>query len=131
MFHAAKYYLAALFLGASFHAAHGETDAETANLCVDAAHVASRETGVPVTVLLAISLTETGRSYSGAYRPWPWTVNMEGKGKWFDSREIAEAYVDENFIRGARNFDVGCFQINYRWHGTAFSSLNEMFEPVA
>ena len=56
---------------------------------------------------------------------------MEGKGVWFDGREDAQDYVDRNFARGARSFDVGCFQINYRWHGQAFSSLEEMFEPLA
>lgn len=55
---------------------------------------------------------------------------MEGKGVWFDSRRDAQRYVDENFVRGARSFDVGCFQLNYKWHGKAFASLEEMFDPV-
>lgn len=55
---------------------------------------------------------------------------MEGKGVWFDNDEQARAYVFKNYKRGARSFDVGCFQINYKWHGQNFSSIEEMFEPV-
>jgi soluble lytic murein transglycosylase-like protein len=36
-----------------------------------------------------------------------------------------------NHARGARSYDVGCFQINYRWHGQHFASLDQMFDPDA
>lgn len=102
-----------------------------AELCKDAAQHAAQSSNVPLDVLLAISLTETGRKRAGDFEPWPWTVNMEGAGKWFDARSDALTYVMQNFKRGARSFDVGCFQINYKWHGEAFSSIDEMFDPKA
>lgn len=102
-----------------------------ASICEHAALAVSKETNVPLEVLRAISLTETGRKNSEGFLPWPWTVNMEGAGKWFDTRSEAQAYVDKHFARGARSFDVGCFQINYRWHGQAFQSVEEMFDPMA
>jgi transposase-like protein len=98
-------------------------------ICDQAAAYAARETGVPLSVLQAISLNETGRKRGGIMRPWPWTVNMEGKGVWFDTEDEARAFVYQNYKRGARSFDVGCFQINYKWHGQAFASIEEMFEP--
>ncbi len=104
---------------------------QIAAICDNAAELVARESGVPLDVLRAISLTETGRRKSGEFRPWPWTVNMEGLGKWFDDMGSAQAYVDRHFARGARSFDVGCFQINYKWHGQAFSSIEEMFDPIA
>ncbi|MGI9395734.1 MAG: lytic transglycosylase domain-containing protein [Boseongicola sp.] len=100
-------------------------------ICDTAAMAASRRSGVPIDVLRAISLTETGRRLDGKLRAWPWTVNMEGAGKWFDDRSAAQAYVDVHAGRGARSFDVGCFQLNYRWHGDAFASIEEMFDPQA
>jgi hypothetical protein len=106
-------------------------DETVSAICDDVARIVAAETGVPVDVLRAISLTETGRRKDGHFRPWPWTVNMEGTGKWFESHAAAQDYVDRHFARGARSFDVGCFQINYRWHGEAFSSVEEMFEPLA
>jgi transglycosylase-like protein with SLT domain len=102
-----------------------------AEICQDAARYAASKTGVPVTILQAISLTETGRKKNGEFAPWPWTVNMEGKGVWFDSRQAAFDYATKNFDRGARSFDVGCFQLNFRWHGKAFPSLEAMFDPNA
>lgn len=99
--------------------------------CDQAATQAAHETGVPRDVLMAITRTETGRARSGVLQPWPWTVNMEGTGKWFDDEDSARSYVFSHFKAGARSFDVGCFQINYRWHGQAFRSIDEMFEPVA
>jgi hypothetical protein len=54
---------------------------------------------------------------------------MEGVGKWFATRAEAWAYVDKHFKDGARSFDVGCFQLNYRWHGEQFSSIDAMFDP--
>lgn len=98
-------------------------------ICENAALQAASVTGVPVSVLRAISLTETGRRRGGKFRPWPWTVNMEGKGVWFDTEDDARAYVYKNYKRGARSFDVGCFQLNYKWHGKAFASIEQMFDP--
>lgn len=104
--------------------------ADFAAVCDQAAEIASQKTGVPVSVLKAISLNETGRKSGGGFRPWAWTVNMEGKGYWFDTLDEARAFVFKEFKRGARSFDVGCFQINYKWHGQAFSSIDAMFDPL-
>lgn len=112
-------------------AAPARGSADIAAICDAVASEASRQSGVPLSVLRAITLTETGRRKDGAFRAWPWTVNMEGKGFWFDSQDDARAYVFKEFKRGARSFDVGCFQINYKWHGEAFASIDEMFDPLA
>ncbi|MAQ81763.1 MAG: hypothetical protein CMH12_00860 [Maritimibacter sp.] len=107
------------------------TVSDLPGLCEDAARQVSAESGVPLDVLRAIALTESGRANGGTVRPWPWTVNMEGAGKWFESLPAALAFVDLHVSAGARSFDVGCFQINHRWHGHAFGSIREMFDPVA
>jgi hypothetical protein len=115
--------------GAASTPAHASADLSV--VCDQVAAMASRQSGVPESVLRAISLTETGRKKNGAFRPWPWTVNMEGKGLWFDNEDEARAYVYREYKRGARSFDVGCFQINYKWHGQEFASIEEMFDPAA
>jgi hypothetical protein len=102
----------------------------TADMCDRAARVAARDHGIPPSVLLAITRVETGRTRSGDLTPWPWTINMEGKGRWFDTEDQARAYVFKHFKAGARSFDVGCFQINYKWHSHAFRSIDEMFDPA-
>lgn len=112
-------------------ACHASATADISAICETAATDAARRTGVPATVLTAISLTETGRKNDSGFRPWPWTVNMEGKGFWFDTEDDARAFVYKEYKRGARSFDVGCFQINYKWHGEAFASIEQMFDPTA
>lgn len=100
------------------------------HLCDRAAARISQETSVPLSVLRAITRTETGRSRDGVLTPWPWTVNREGAGHWFDTRAAAQQFAERAISEGAHSFDVGCFQINYRWHGAAFSSITQMFDPV-
>jgi hypothetical protein len=100
-------------------------------LCEAAARDAAAATGVPLEVLQTIALAESGRSWGGVKRPWPWAVNFGGPGFWFDSSEEAQLAVAERQSLGTTNFDVGCFQINHRWHGDGFASVAEMFEPEA
>ena len=102
-----------------------------ADKCVFSAHRAALRTGVPTRILLAVSLVETGRGKGNDRHPWPWTVNLNGKGFWFASRKEAERFARRTLVKGDRRFDVGCFQINYRWHGNGFSSISSMFEPDA
>lgn len=121
--------LALSLIGSSAWAAQ-RPPTEVATIC-DTAAVRGAERGeAPVEILRALTRTETGRRMEGALRPWPWTVNMEGEGFWFDSRAEALDFVTRRHAEGARSFDIGCFQINFRWHGEAFASLNEMFDPI-
>ncbi|MFV0474980.1 MAG: lytic transglycosylase domain-containing protein, partial [Pikeienuella sp.] len=116
-----------ILLAAPFAAASQRAPEEVAAICDAAAGAAPG--GVPAASLRALTRTETGRRVGGALLPWPWTVNMEGEGFWFDTREEALAFVRARHAAGARSFDMGCFQINFRWHGEAFDSLDAMFEP--
>lgn len=99
------------------------------DLCDLAALRAATETGVPKDVLLALTRTETGRSRGGKLQPWPWTVNLQGKGYWFATKTEALAFATLHHDAGARSFDVGCFQVNFKWHGQAFQSISDMFDP--
>lgn len=94
-------------------------------LCLKAASAASDRTGVPYDVLLAVSVVETGRDH----RPWPWTVNLGGDGRWLDTAAEAEDLVAKALAEGATNIDLGCFQLNYRWHAEAFTSIPDMLDP--
>ena len=100
-----------------------------AAVCVKAAQDASKRTGVPLNVLLALTLTETGRRMNGKLTAWPWALNQGGESHWFPNAEAALSYLSDAVGEGETNIDVGCFQLNYRWHGAAFPSLEAMMDP--
>ncbi len=90
-----------------------------------------RKYSIPKGLLHAISLVETGTSYSNSrYRvPWPWTVNVDGAGRHFDTYQEAKDHVKKALKKGQRNIDVGCMQINLRAHPEAFVSIAKALDP--
>ncbi|MGV6804949.1 MAG: transglycosylase SLT domain-containing protein [Ruegeria sp.] len=99
------------------------------NICDEVAFRAARATGVPLQILQAITRVETGRKMGDEFEPWPWVINLAGEGFWLETREAALKLAEYQVKRGRENFDVGCFQVNYRWHGNAFENLSAMFDP--
>lgn len=102
---------------------------DPASLCDRAAAIAAEETGVPIDILLAISRVETGRRAEGELMPWPWTINADGAGAYYDSKEAAVAAAELHLSDGTGTFDIGCFQLNMTYHGKAFASFDDMFDP--
>lgn len=105
--------------------------ATPAGLCEQVAIQVAQEAGVPADVLGALTLTETGRRQDGVLRPWAWAVNAEGAGTWFDDPRQALDFASARVAAGRTNVDIGCFQLNFRWHGEHFGSMAEMFDPLA
>ena len=103
---------------------------DPAALCDDAARIAAQDSPVPLDVLLAITRVETGRGADGMLRPWPWTINQAGSGHWFDTMAEATAAAETALTSGTGNLDIGCFQVNHRWHAENFASLDAMFDPL-
>ncbi len=113
------------------HPAVASNAQDTPALCRAAAQNAAEKTGVPLPVLLAITLTETGRKTDGGLQPWPWAINQAGDGHWFETQEDAVRFAEDQLDLGLRNFDVGCFQVNHRWHSKGFTSTVDMFDPTS
>lgn len=99
-------------------------------LCDAAALQAAGETGVPADLLRAISLAETGRSRDGRLEPWPWAANLEGQGHWFASRAELERFAERVVAAGRTSIDIGCFQINWRWHGRDYAAPAALADPL-
>jgi hypothetical protein len=107
-------------------------EADPATLCETAITTAEYVGRLPPRLLGAISLTETGRidPASGRLRPWPWTINAEGEGRLFETRDQAVAAVKALWARGVQSIDVGCLQVNLMYHPDAFATLNDAFDPL-
>jgi hypothetical protein len=100
--------------------------------CEALAARAAAAAGIPDGLLPSIARVESGRGQGKkGRRAWPWTLNQGGKGMYFETREEAMAYLTAAVARGVKNIDVGCMQINYRWHGDQFPSLEAMMDPVS
>jgi hypothetical protein len=100
-------------------------------LCRAAVAAAERANGIPAHLLSAISRVESGRRdpVTGDWHPWPWTVNAEGQGYFYDTKAQAVAAVRDMQARGIQSIDVGCGQVNLMHHPDAFASLDLAFDP--
>ena len=100
--------------------------------CRMAIVAAERAHGVPPQLLAAIGRVESGRRdpTTGVWGAWPWTINAEGQGFYFNTKAEAIAAVDAMHARGVRSMDVGCMQVNLMHHPAAFSNLDQAFEPM-
>ena len=110
---------------ASFGAAGGP--------CAGAIAAAETSQAIPAHLLRAISLAESGRwdPHDQASVAWPWTVTARGTGQFFPTKEAAVNAVRALQESGVRNIDVGCLQINLRYHPQAFADLETAFDPAA
>jgi hypothetical protein len=99
--------------------------------CRSAIAAAEVAHAVPAQLLAAIGRVESGRRdpITGAWSPWPWTINAEGQGAWFESKAEVIQAVRALQARGVRSIDVGCMQVNLMHHPDAFPSLEMAFEP--
>lgn len=83
------------------------------------------ESGVGRNLLLAIALTESGRGRA----PWPWTLNVEGQGKYYPNREDAHTALVGYLKQGIRSIDVGPMQVNLKYHSHRFSNTWDALDP--
>ena len=123
--------LAALLLSA---AAHADRDPliEGARQCTQYFPVEEKKNNIPTHLLAAIATTESGRYHDGLGMsvPWPWTINVEGKGYYFNSKAEAIAQTQNFLAKGHESIDVGCMQVNLKHHPKAFASLDQAFDPA-
>ncbi len=107
-------------------------EADRGMACRTAVRAAERGSSIPNQLLSAISRIESGRrvATTGEMHPWPWTINAEGRGFFFETKAEAIAAVRAMQANGVRSIDIGCMQINLLHHPKAFESLEEGFDPV-
>jgi hypothetical protein len=87
-------------------------------------------TEIPEGLLLGIGKTEAGRIIDKKeLKVWPWTVNHAGKSLFFDNKKQMKKYVLKHLKKGDNNLDVGCMQINLKWHKHNFKEVNDMISP--
>lgn len=123
--------LAALITAAVSGAA-GVAVAAPGAMCLEEISQQEARRGIPAGLLAAVARAESGGSrYADAGQPWPWTLNVGGRGMFFASKaEALTAIETARREQPGTNIDVGCMQISLRHHGDAFDSLEDALDPV-
>jgi len=100
--------------------------------CRNAAARMEQQHNLPKGMMTSIALVESGRrSPSGDVKSWPWTINAEGRAYYFATRNEAVDAVRRLMAEGMRTIDIGCMQVNLRFHPRAFTSVEEAFDPMS
>ncbi len=89
-----------------------------------------RQIDIPKGLLKAIGLTESGRFVNKSNRViWPWTINAKTKSLFFDTKSQMLKFVNSEIEKGNYDFDVGCMQVNLKWHGKYFKKISDSIDP--
>lgn len=104
----------------------------TSALCTRHFGRLEREYGIPKHLMMAVGGVESGRWSNDVQMavPWPWTINAEGKGQYFETMHEAVTAVRRLQAKGVRSIDVGCMQVNLKHHPRAFASVTQAFDPA-
>ena len=113
-------------LAAAFISSLGIFGASAAsNPCEPQIIRAAERYGVPVGILYAVGLTETGKK--GSLQPN--ALNIEGKAVFPRNRREAVAAFEAARANGDTLIDLGCMQINHHYHAEHFRSVEAMLDP--
>jgi soluble lytic murein transglycosylase-like protein len=97
------------------------------NVCEREMKTASAKYDVPLGVLYAVGLTESGHKDSLQ----PYAMNIAGKAYFAKNLADGLARFEQAQADGIALIDIGCMQINHHFHGAEFPSVARMFEPHA
>jgi soluble lytic murein transglycosylase-like protein len=99
--------------------------APQANLCEREMTRAAHKYQVPLGILFAVGLTETG--IDGNLHAY--ALNLEGNTVYSLNKEQAIERFNAARTAGLKLIDVGCMQLNHYFHGERFSSVAGMLDP--
>lgn len=99
--------------------------ASAANACEPEILKAADRYAIPVGILYAVGLTETGNK--GSLQPN--ALNIGGKAVFPASAQQALAAFEQARKSGIELIDLGCMQINHHYHAEQFGSVGEMLDP--
>ncbi|WP_204353775.1 lysozyme family protein [Salinisphaera orenii] len=89
---------------------------------------AARSHDVPPRMLYALALTESGATLSSGRHPWPWTLNIDGRGVRYTSRAAACSAL-HSALKQTDVVDVGLGQLNVHWQQRLFGDGRRFANP--
>ncbi|MGR5347477.1 transglycosylase SLT domain-containing protein [Vibrio mediterranei] len=93
--------------------------------------VAARSVGVPVDVFYALAYQESAtKMTTGQVKPWPYSMNYLGKTYVFADYKSLVHGASKLLSEGKEAFDVGYWQVNYKWNRERFSNIGHLAHPA-
>lgn len=91
--------------------------------------------GLPPEVFFSIAMQESGKRNGNRFLPWPWTLNIDEKPYYFDTREQAEMALLNAMLKAKREgkigrVAVGIGQIYMPSHFAQFESPLQALDPT-
>ena len=101
--------------------------------CKTAIALAEQNHGLPQGLLMAIARTESGKwsKVTGRAEPHAWAINNAGNNYYPKTWQESYAIINKLRKRGETNIDIGCMQINWRWHVQEFDNIKHMMDAYA
>jgi len=86
---------------------------------------------IPYSVLYAIALAESGMGSNdnSIRRPWPWTLNVAGRGHYYSSRKSAWHALNYFLARGEKSIDIGLMQVSWKYHKDKLGNTWQALDP--
>ena len=113
--------------GAPRHATAADgTPRVGSNVCEQQMARAAARHGVPLGMLYAVGLTESGKR--GSLQPY--AMNIGGRAYFGSGPADVVARMGQAQREGIRLVDLGCMQINHHYHREKFASLEAMIDPA-
>lgn len=104
--------------------------AEARDVPPPAYQLAARDADIPSAVLYAVALQESGVTLRGRRVPWPWTLNVAGQARRFQTREAACTDLRRALREVPRTrIDVGLGQINVGYQAGRFEHPCDLLDP--
>lgn len=107
-----------LMLGAGILFATAASGATDLQVIPDAYRQIAAAERVPAESLYSLAMAESTRKTAWGAKPWPWTINVAGRGYHYSTREEAFTALLGFMQRWPlKNIDVGVAQVNLGWNG--------------
>ncbi|MGJ8518358.1 hypothetical protein [Carnimonas bestiolae] len=89
---------------------------------------AATRNSIPPAILYSVASAESVMQMDDRRRPWPWTLNVAGRGMRFDDRRSACAALNQA-LKTTSIVDVGIAQLNVRWQPQVFGPGKRFARP--
>lgn len=90
----------------------------------------SQTTSVPADILYALSVKESNsKMNNNTVSPWPYTINYKGVAFRYEDYHSMITAAKRLLSEGKTAFDIGPFQVNWKWNGHRAESIEDLGNP--